>query len=135
MTKPTRRKIDAALKAKIALEAVRERATVADLAQRYAVHPTSSSAARSRRRQSPNAATPASTPTRLSGPRPDAILSCGPEISRRTRPWRRWIAFAGSLKYGHETALSCADSVFPRPRGSGGRVNKGAPDALELASG
>ena len=38
MTK-TRRKIDAALKAKIALEAVREQASVADLAQRYEVHP------------------------------------------------------------------------------------------------
>jgi transposase len=37
MTK-TRRKIDGALKAKIALEAVREQATVADLAQRYEVH-------------------------------------------------------------------------------------------------
>ena len=32
-------KIDAALKAKIALEALREQATVADLAQRYQVHP------------------------------------------------------------------------------------------------
>lgn len=39
MTKRTRRKIDAALKAKIALEAVREHASVADLAQRYEVHP------------------------------------------------------------------------------------------------
>src|SRR6476660_3999402 len=39
MTKNMRRKIDAALKAKIALEAVREQATVADLAQRYEVHP------------------------------------------------------------------------------------------------
>jgi transposase len=39
MTKKTRRKIDAALKGKIALEAVREQATVADLAQRYEVHP------------------------------------------------------------------------------------------------
>ena len=38
MTK-TRRKIDATLKAKIALEALREQATVADLAQRYQVHP------------------------------------------------------------------------------------------------
>lgn len=39
MTKKTRRKIDAALKAKIALEALRELATVPDLAQRYEVHP------------------------------------------------------------------------------------------------
>src|SRR3954452_18760544 len=38
MRKP-RRKIDAALKAKIALEALREQATVAELALRYAVHP------------------------------------------------------------------------------------------------
>ena len=37
--KKTRRKIDAALKGKIALEAVREQATTADLAQRYEVHP------------------------------------------------------------------------------------------------
>jgi len=39
MTKRTRRKIDVALKAKIALEALREQASVADLAQRYQVHP------------------------------------------------------------------------------------------------
>ena len=37
--KKTRREIDAALKAKIALEALREQATVSDLAQRYQVHP------------------------------------------------------------------------------------------------
>ncbi|MGH6795708.1 MAG: hypothetical protein ACREDD_02215 [Methylocella sp.] len=37
MTKKTRRKIDAAGKTKIGLEAVRERARVADLAQRRAV--------------------------------------------------------------------------------------------------
>ena len=36
MKKP-RRKIDAALKAKIALEALREQSTVANLAQRYQV--------------------------------------------------------------------------------------------------
>jgi transposase len=34
-----RRSIDAAPKAKIALEALREQATLADLAQRYQVHP------------------------------------------------------------------------------------------------
>jgi hypothetical protein len=39
MTQRTRRKIDAALKAKIALEALREQVTVADLPQRYRVHP------------------------------------------------------------------------------------------------
>jgi transposase len=40
MTKKTRRRIDAGLKAKIAREALREQATVTDLAQRYEVHPT-----------------------------------------------------------------------------------------------
>ena len=39
MMKKTRRKIDAALKAKIALEVLREQSTIADLAQRYQVHP------------------------------------------------------------------------------------------------
>jgi transposase len=39
MTKRNRRTIDAGLKAKIALEALREQATVTELAQRYDVHP------------------------------------------------------------------------------------------------
>jgi len=39
MTQRTRRKIEAAVKARIALEALGEQATVADLAQRYQVHP------------------------------------------------------------------------------------------------
>ena len=39
MRQRTRRKIDGGRKAKIALEALREQATVADLAQRYQVHP------------------------------------------------------------------------------------------------
>jgi transposase len=39
MMKKSRRKIDAALKAKIALEAIRDQSTVADLAQQYEVHP------------------------------------------------------------------------------------------------
>ena len=39
MTRRARRKIDAGLKAKIALEALREQESVADLAQRYEVHP------------------------------------------------------------------------------------------------
>ncbi len=37
--KRTRRKIDAVLKAKIALEALREQSTISDPAQRYQVHP------------------------------------------------------------------------------------------------
>jgi transposase len=39
MTTKRRRRIDAGLKAKFALEALREQATVGDLAQRYEVHP------------------------------------------------------------------------------------------------
>ena len=47
MKKP-RRKIDTALKAKIALEALREQATVADLAVRHEVHPNKARSARHR---------------------------------------------------------------------------------------
>jgi transposase len=39
MTKKTRRRIDTGVKAKIALEGLREQVTVADLSQRYEVHP------------------------------------------------------------------------------------------------
>ena len=39
MTKRMRRKIGASVKARIALEALREQASVSDLAQRYEVHP------------------------------------------------------------------------------------------------
>jgi len=39
MMKKPRRKIDAALKARIALEALREQATMTDLAVRHEVHP------------------------------------------------------------------------------------------------
>jgi transposase len=39
MMKKTRRKFDAGVKAKIALEALREEATIADLAARHGVHP------------------------------------------------------------------------------------------------
>jgi transposase len=39
MMKKSRRKFDAGLKAKIALEALREEATIADLAARHGVHP------------------------------------------------------------------------------------------------
>ena len=39
MMRRPRRKIDAVLKTEIALEAVREQSTVADIAARYEVHP------------------------------------------------------------------------------------------------
>jgi len=39
MMKKTRRKFDPGLKAKIALEALREESTIADLAARHGVHP------------------------------------------------------------------------------------------------
>jgi len=44
MTRKTRRKIDAVLKAKIALEALREEATVADPARLRSVEPCSTAA-------------------------------------------------------------------------------------------
>jgi transposase len=52
MLKKPRRKIDAALKAKIALEALREQATVADLAVRHEVHPDRRFSRRDDRRRS-----------------------------------------------------------------------------------
>ena len=39
MSKKTRRRLDAALKAKVALEAVRNEATIAELAAKYQLHP------------------------------------------------------------------------------------------------
>ena len=39
MSKKTRRRLDSALKAKIALEALRNEATVAELAAKYQLHP------------------------------------------------------------------------------------------------
>ena len=39
MSKKTRRRLDAALKAKVALEALRNEATVAELAAKYQLHP------------------------------------------------------------------------------------------------
>ena len=39
MSKKTRRRLDAGLKAKVALEALRNEATVAELAAKYQLHP------------------------------------------------------------------------------------------------
>jgi transposase len=39
MSKKTRRRFDAQLKAKVALEALRDEATIADLAAKYQLHP------------------------------------------------------------------------------------------------
>ena len=39
MSKKTRRRLDAALKAKVALEALRNEATIADLVAKYQLHP------------------------------------------------------------------------------------------------
>ena len=75
MSKKTRRRLDAALKAKVALEALRNEATTAELAAKYQLHPNQiyvwkkgrSSGSTARRRFSPAAAArrrrpPGSTP-------------------------------------------------------------------------
>jgi transposase-like protein len=64
MTNKMRRRIDAGLKAKIALEALREETTVVDLAQRYEVHPNRFTPERSNfriRRRAPSTLTSAGT--------------------------------------------------------------------------
>ncbi len=67
MTKKTRRWIDAGLKAKIALEALREQATITDLAQRYEVIPARFTRGRSSfriRRRGPSTLASGGTPKR-----------------------------------------------------------------------
>jgi transposase len=64
MTKKTRRRIEGGLNAKIALEALREQATVANLAQRYEVRPNQIYA---RKKQLQDQAARALRPRRRSG--------------------------------------------------------------------
>ena len=82
MTKRTRRRIDVALKAKIALEALREEATVTDLAQRYQVHPNQIYAWKKPRVDISKQAVDRGRSTK-SGGNGD---SCGPQIVE-TFPW------------------------------------------------
>ncbi|HXZ18600.1 MAG TPA: hypothetical protein VEG63_01545 [Candidatus Acidoferrales bacterium] len=75
MSKRTRRKLDVALKVKIALEALREQVIVADLAQRYEVHRTRSTPGRS------------SFWTRWRGPSRAATAMRRPGGSERSSGW------------------------------------------------